>query len=272
MQDDRLETYVRRGRTRVAGWLSRCDAEMFRVLLTCQSAAGLAGSVVEIGVHQGKSFILLALANAGQDCYAIDVFDAQHLNLDASGAGDKARFLANLARFGLDPGAIAIDARPSQAVTAEDIRARVGAARFFHVDGAHHVDAVLHDLALAEASLGDGGILAVDDVFRPEWPDVSLGLFSHIARGETRLVPFAIGFNKTFLCRAAHADRYRAALRESALLRLYFTKSYRVAREEILVFQAYPLPEWRLRTRAAFYLKLYHPDLALILQQWRILR
>jgi hypothetical protein len=30
---DRLDQYIRRGRSRVAGWLSRCDAEMFRALL-----------------------------------------------------------------------------------------------------------------------------------------------------------------------------------------------------------------------------------------------
>lgn len=255
-------SYCRSGKDSVNGWLARTDAEMISCLLATQTARGYRGAVAEVGVHHGKSFILLALCNLPEPCYAIDIFGQQSLNIDGSGKGDKQIFLAHLARHGVPAKQIVIDERLSGDVSAQDIITRAGHTRFFHIDGGHHLEAISHDLRLAEATMTGHGIIAVDDVFRPEWPEVSMGTFAHLASPQSQLTIFAIGFNKTYLCRKEHAPAYRAALLSNDFLRMFLGKTYRVGREEIVVYQQYPLPEWRLRQRLLHHLKTYHPDLA----------
>jgi predicted O-methyltransferase YrrM len=253
--------YARKGRHAVRGWLSRQDAEIILALLACQIQAGFSGGCAEIGVHHGRAFILLALGNPDGKNYAIDLFDRQELNVDRSGSGNLTRFNANLQAFGVDASKVVIDARSSFDATPDDIMAAIGLVRLFHVDGGHHKAAVLNDLALAEATIAEHGIVVVDDVFRPEWPEVSSGLFIHLAQS-SRLVPFAVGFNKTFLCRPDHADRYRKALRDNDFLRMYLTRIYHVNADKILVFQRYPLPEWPTSLWLQHFLQSKHPDLA----------
>jgi len=257
----RAHDFACKGRRSIKGWLSRQDAEIMLALMAAQEAVGDGGAVVEIGVHHGKSFLLMALANVGGQAYAIDIFDQQALNLDKSGSGNRAVFEANLKRFGIDPDGIHIDGRSSDKVMPDDITTAAGPVRMFHIDGGHHRSAVLNDLALAEATLADHGIIVVDDVFRPEWPEVSAGLFEYLA-GHDRLAVFAIGFNKTFLCRKEHAEIFRKSLLKNNFLRMYLTRRYKVSRDEILVYQLYPLPEWPMKARRRFYLTQYHPDLA----------
>lgn len=262
--DNELKRYSRSGRDTVQGWLSRCDSEMFASLLGSQSIINVNGGVAEIGVHHGKSFILLALSNKGRNCYAVDLFGRQELNIDQSGSGDRQMFSSNLRRFGVDDNGIHIDERSSFDVRAADVEAAVGKVRFFHIDGGHHLEAVKNDLSLAISVLAKGGIVAVDDVFRPEWPEVSIGLFEFLAHQQT-LVPFAIGFNKTFLCQKEFAEFYRRELLKDQFLQMYLTKACSISGSETLVFQRYPLPEWRIGLRVFNYLRTYHPEVAIIL-------
>jgi hypothetical protein len=267
--NDPLSAYSRSGKNSVSGWLARSDAELFQALLTVQVQRNIVGAVAEIGVHHGKSFIPMAISNGGQKCYAIDIFGRQDLNIDASGSGDKQQLFDNLKRFGVATNGITIDERLSTVVQPGDIEARVGKVRFFHIDGGHHLEAIVNDLYLAEAVMLPEGIIAVDDVFRPEWPEVSMGLFSYLAGKKRDFIPFAVGFNKTYLCERAFAESYRSHLLGNDFLSMYLTKRYKVSQDEILVFQSYPLPEWGLKNRAMNYLKVFHPGLAYSLVKFR---
>lgn len=267
--NDRLSVYSRSGKNSVGGWLARCDAELFQALLTVQVQRNISGAVAEIGVHHGKSFIPLAISNGGRRCYAIDIFGRQDLNIDASGSGDKRQFLENLKRFGVATQGITIDQRLSTVVKPADIEASVGKVRFFHIDGGHHLEAVVNDLYLAEAVMLPEGIIAVDDVFRAEWPEVSMGLFNYLAGKKRDFIPFAVGFNKMYLCERACAEVYRSYLLKNEFLSMYLTKQYKVSQDEILIFQVYPLPEWGLKRRAMNYLKVCHPGLAYSLMSFR---
>ena len=83
----RLERYLAAGLNNVQGWLSTYSAEFIAVLSEIQHKAGYTGAVGEIGVHHGKLFILLLLtASRREKAFAIDVFEAQDLNTDRSGA------------------------------------------------------------------------------------------------------------------------------------------------------------------------------------------
>jgi hypothetical protein len=267
--NDRLAAYSRSGKNTVNGWLARCDAELFKELLTVQVQRNIVGAVAEIGVHHGKSFIPMAMSNGGQRCYAIDIFGRQDLNIDASGSGDKQQFLDNLKRFGVAADRITIDERLSTVVRPDEIEAKVGKVRFFHIDGGHHLEAILNDLYLAEAVMLPEGIVAVDDVFRPEWPEVSMGLFSYLAGKKRDFIPFAVGFNKTYLCERAVAESYRSHLLNNDFLSMYLTKRYKVSQDEMLIYQAYALPEWGLKNRAINYLKVFHPGVAYSLTKFR---
>jgi len=256
-----LADYVHSGSKTVAGWLGRVDGELFVEIMRHQRERGFSGAVAEIGVHHGRSFIALCLGlEPGEQAYAIDIFEDQAKNLDRSGLGDRAQFEANLERFGIDKSRVIIDARGSDEVAPKDIVSKVGAVRFFSVDGGHWREIVVNDLKLAASTLSDHGVIVLDDFMRPEWPDVSLGLFDWFENSDKSIVPFAIGFNKLYLCRREEVAAYQQAV-NTDFLRAFQTKTYNFLGVEIPVFQEYQLPEWGKRDRILAYLRLYHPDM-----------
>ena len=218
------------------------------------------GAIVEIGTHHGKS--LVSMLNASGDAanaYVIDLFGRQGENLDDSGRGDLERLKSNLAEFGISEDRVVIDARSSLEVTPEDIFASVGRARLFHVDGGHHLAAVTNDLQLAIQVLEPAGVLAVDDVFRAEWPEVSMAVFGSPALSEAGLRIFAIGFNKTYWCRSEDAEACRAALLADEFLESNVRKTCLIDESPVLVFKRDPLPEWKLAWMLGYVLELRCP-------------
>lgn len=260
--------YIRSGKDRLSGWFGRVDSQIFFELLSWQNSRSLPGAVAEIGVHHGKCFIALCLALTGdQKAYAIDLFDDQSANLDHSGRGDRGIFEQNLIRHGIPADRVLIDARSSERVTAEDILEKTGPVRFFSVDGGHWRDIVLNDLKLAQAVMSEDGIIAVDDFMRPQWPDVTVALIDWLENSAGDFVPFAIGYNKLYLCRRSRSADYQSCLEKSEFLRYFLTKHYDFYGHSIPVYQSYLLPEWGLLRQGFEYLKLYHPDFYVTLRR-----
>jgi hypothetical protein len=253
--------YIRRGIHKVRGWFYRIDAEIFALITDHQNRNSCDGSLVEIGLHHGKSFIAMCLSlRPGQKAYGIDLFEQQSLNLDHSGEGDRGVVEGNLRSAGVDPSAVILDARASGSVTPEDILDSVGAVRFFSIDGGHQLDVVRNDLLLAERTVAGHGVIALDDFLRPQWPDVSAGFFAWYGVRSKSLVPFAIGFNKLYLCSQSHVDTYQRVLRSSRFLGFFLEKHYNFCGNEIPVFHNFLHPELRLKERSLEYVKLFHPD------------
>ena len=254
--------YIRRGMGKVAGWLCRLDAEIFGLVTEHQNRNELHGSVVEIGLHHGKSFIVLCLSlREGQRAYGIDLFEQQSLNLDRSGKGHRNAVERNLQAAGVDRSAVILDARPSTRVSPGDILGSVGAARFFSIDGGHQREVVRSDLSLAEQTLAEHGVIALDDFLRPEWPDVSAGFFAWFEKSSRSTVPFAIGLNKLYLCRQSYLGSYQQLLRSSQFLNHFLVKDYDFCGNAIPVFQRFLQPEWGQMRRLAEHVKFFHPDL-----------
>src|SRR5580698_4214552 len=89
-----------KGSADVEGWLHVTTGAAMAETLWIQERLGITGNVAEIGIHHGRSFIALALGmRANEIAFAIDLFEKQHLNIDYSGMGDRAKFLRNLSRF-----------------------------------------------------------------------------------------------------------------------------------------------------------------------------
>ena len=204
---DRLET--------IEGWLSPTTALAMIETLWMQERAGIAGDIAEIGVFRGKSFLALAAgARAGERLIAIDLFDAgdpaaerPEQDVTPDGTGNRAAFLANLARFFPAARPEVIEGS-SVALCGREATAGLAELRLISVDGGHTRALTLNDLRIADAALGERGVCWLDDVLNPHWTGVVSGLFAFLDT-MPGLVPVALFPNKLALCRPAAAGFYR---------------------------------------------------------------
>ena len=243
------------------GWLSRVDMQIIHDVMAHQQQQGWRGGVVEIGVHMGRSFIPITLFANGDPKYAIDIFGDQHLNPERSGWGDLDKFKANLGKFAIDPEDVTIDVNLSSAVEAGAITEAVGAVRLFHIDGGHDYDAISTDMTLAMETLSETGVIVVDDTFRGEWPDVTAGMFDALSASPDFRI-FAIGFNKSYICRSHSAEDYREALQSNPFLKMYYQRDYKSRFGDALVYQTAFNDNWGWRRFALEFLKFRRPHFA----------
>lgn len=209
----RLERYRIDGLAEVQGWFEPESAELMAALLLHQIDAGHGGGVAEIGVHHGRSFLLLANGLLpGEPAVALDVFEHQEQNADRSGKGDLGRFEQNLERWAPDV-AVRVVASSSFDVSVASARDVFGRPRMFSVDGGHTAEITRHDLELAEASIAEGGIVVLDDLLNGHWLGVLTGTATYLL-DRPGLRPFALSPNKLYLTDSAEAAAdYAAHLR-----------------------------------------------------------
>lgn len=193
----------------VEGWFFPVDAYLFGFLDEVQKREAITGTLFEIGVHHGKTALFLArAAREGEVLGVCDVFEQQELNRDRSGEGSLALFLRNLrALGGLDEARLRVFARESSTLTTDDTTT---GCRFFHIDGGHRPEDVMNDLAVAERALLPDGVVAVDDLFNPNWPGVGEGFYRFLASRPDTFVPILIGGNKVLFTRPDAAARYES--------------------------------------------------------------
>ncbi|QDO99528.1 class I SAM-dependent methyltransferase [Ferrovibrio terrae] len=248
------QAYLKRGYSRVGGWLFPYSARFINSLLDLQLESGVRGSVGEIGVHHGKLFILLALGRRPDEAaFAIDVFGDQHLNRDDSGAGDREIFLNNTRRWlGADSARLDVLQRSSLDVRPEEILERSGRVRMASIDGGHTEDCVINDLMLVQSVLGPKGVVILDDHFNEFWPEVSSGVARYLLDPAASLRPFAITPNKTYFAAAEDVAFYRRSLRSRN--DYYYEKSARLLGSELDIFGTQPWT-FSLKTRVIKWIK-----------------
>ena len=192
----------------VKGWFFPIDAALFGAVDEIQKMEGVAGNLFEIGVHHGKSTVLLARSLRGEERLGVcDIFEDQGLNRDASGKGDRDIFTSHMRVLGkIAESDIRIFSKSSEALSVADT---TDSCRFFHIDGGHWPEIVLTDLVTADKALLPGGVVAVDDVFNPSWPGVGEGFYRFMRDHPGRLVPLIIGANKVFLARPDFVATFR---------------------------------------------------------------
>jgi hypothetical protein len=205
----------------VQGWFFPIDAYLFGMVDDVQKRSGIAGDLFEIGVHHGKTAILLArMARQGESLGVCDVFERQDLNHDGSGRGSRAVFTENLAKHGgLKESQIKVLAKPSDTVRDDEIDTNY---RVFHIDGGHLADIVWSDLRLADAVTRRNGAVILDDVFNPSWPGVGEGFYRFMSSTPGSFVPIIIGGNKVVLTRPEAAERYTRHWANADTWRTYF--------------------------------------------------
>ncbi len=196
--NERLRKYAKRGHRQVPGWLEQSAVNVILALAEQQRRDGVKGAVCEIGVHHGRSFILLCLCtDVDELAIAYDLFGNQQENVDGSGSGDLAKFNANVAKHVHDTRRVRAIAINSLALTPDRILRDCGRPpRLFSIDGGHTPEITYNDLRLAEESVCRGGLVFLDDFFNEAWPGVSEGATRYFLERERSLIPLVIVGNK----------------------------------------------------------------------------
>lgn len=206
INNTQLRDYAREGFKEIDGW--GIDDYLVRIFLNLnnfQSIEKIEGNLVEIGVHHGRSFILLALMrNGSEKAIAIDIFEDQSRNIDNSGSGSRTIFEDYLKQYSIVENVSIIEG-DSLFLSNESHKDLQTKARLVHIDGGHYVDAVCSDLALAQSIISPGGIVIVDDYQHSGFPGVNEGCHRYLSYSVPRkLIPIAIGKNKLFLTTHSH--------------------------------------------------------------------
>ncbi len=231
------DIYLKSGLQTVEGWLNPFCAKFIAGLSTVQRNLGVTGSVGEIGVHHGKLFILLHCDADKSRSFAIDVFDEQHLNVDQSGKGNYEKFVQNVVRWCGPTLNIEIIKSSSFNVTPAQLKSAVGDIRIFSIDGGHTQECTINDIDLAESTIGEYGVVVLDDVFNPHWPGVMSGIAQYLMRDGALLRPFAISPGKVYLARAPAAEIIRRDM--SAMFRESLDKASVLFQHEVDIYGFY---------------------------------
>jgi glycosyltransferase involved in cell wall biosynthesis len=209
----------------IEGWLSSAGAQSFRMLNKIQKRSGIKGDIFEIGVHHGKSAILLSFfIDFGNALLRLnDIFENQDLNISRSGTGNEDIFLRNLSKYHPGFGDYIIYKKPSNNLTIEDTGSNV---RIFHIDGGHSAKETETDLYIALKAITSDGAIIIDDYFNQDYPGVSEGVNKFLIAND-ELKPFMLCFNKMFICRKDAWEKYVNQIFDKQLMK-EFNFEYRV--------------------------------------------
>ncbi len=203
IREQRLEHFNSEIYGQVEGWLGDRMTQVVGVIGGMLETNGVRGNIAEFGVHHGLFlFLLNVLRNQDEECFAIDVFDYQNLNVDHSGSGSLAVFRSHLDNLmGSQSRFFRIVQRDTlsfSTVEAADLFGKLG-VKVFSIDAGHTIQHARNDLHLAQEVLVPGGIIALDDYMSVHWPGVTEGFYSFMNAGNRRLKPFLYFQNKLFL-------------------------------------------------------------------------
>ncbi|AUC10448.1 MULTISPECIES: class I SAM-dependent methyltransferase [Hyphomicrobiales] len=195
----------------VEGYIDPPDALVFKALLQAQTKSALSGGIAEIGVYYGRSYFLLRkFAQSQEKVLGVDLFD---LDPPQDGSLDQyERLMENGRRLGFTMDRDLIIKGDSTRLTPDDITSRIGPARFFSIDGGHHLHHVLADAKLAMEVIAPHGIIVFDDTFNPAWPEVTVGVADFLRTHGHSLVCFGMTKYKTYVCHREFHATYAQAI------------------------------------------------------------
>lgn len=207
-----LQEYWESGIDHIEGWVSKDLLGPLEIVASVQYENQITGSALEIGVHHGKFFIaLLQLLRKGEFAVGVDVFSAQHLNIDFSGEGREDLVHKNISEHSSSEAAYKLINADSLTLLPSDAVRMVGEFgrfRLVSVDGGHTAVHTVSDLEFSQQILASGGVVILDDFVNPHWPGVVEGFFRFFGSARVRIAPFFWGPNKLFLADFSYHQRY----------------------------------------------------------------
>lgn len=197
----------------IPGWFTPLDQTLFGWCLDWQSSQEISGDLVELGVYQGKSAILLGSYLRGEEALvACDLFGRPASDADI-GRGASQFYRDRLCRQDFEKNYRSffdslprIVEGPSSTILGY---VAPGSARFVHIDAAHRFSNVLQDVASARTMLCDNGIVVLDDYRTAHTPGVAAAVWESVLHGG--LVPLCVSESK-FYGTWSEADRIRQSL------------------------------------------------------------
>jgi SAM-dependent methyltransferase len=176
----------------VPGWFSPVDARLLIGVDALQKARAITGNVLEIGVYNGRSAILLGyLACDPERLVVCDIFE-DTADLPEENAAESLTYYSDLRRPQFERQYLRFhQALPTIWHMRSDQIDRVSNARSFrliHIDGAHSYEAVREDIATARALLVPGGVAVFDDWSTAHAAGVAVALWEEILRGELHIL------------------------------------------------------------------------------------
>lgn len=170
----RLDRYLRQGYAEVRGMSSAFAASICGHILRRQAEMGIRGHIAEIGTFEGRFFIALAMGlQPGEHAVGIDIFtwpnetvlDHLHANCAKHGlaAADYTAIKGHTAE--MSPADVVAPARAIPGSVG-------GRVRFFHIDGQHDDANITNDLDLAAPLMHESGIIVLDDMLHPGYPEL----------------------------------------------------------------------------------------------------
>jgi hypothetical protein len=207
LQNSYLEKY-RPQFDSVYGW---CDEYLFDTIdLLSSQSINQKGGIAEIGIQDGKFFILLnQTVEPEYNSYAIDVFENQNLNIDKSGGGRIDYFKNHLQLVDRHHGnnTIIISGDSTDSALNLDKVIEPGSIKFFSIDGGHTPTHAMNDLLIASKAISNEGVVILDDILNHWHTGVLEGWVNFNSRNPS-LVPFAMGHNKLYLCKISYHAFY----------------------------------------------------------------
>ncbi len=195
-----IEDYIRHDGAGIPGWFFRDDMLYFYYVGLAQIDLGVAGSVCELGVFEGKSLVLLGMIKReSEDLIGIDKFDQREKNT----------VIENLGKYDLVAELFQANTTKCTLEWARDFFLRP--VRFLHIDAGHDFFEVYRDLLLFSRVVADAGVIVLDDYNDREFPGIEAAVYE-FCRHDGRYVPFLIGYNKIFLCGRGVVGLYQKKL------------------------------------------------------------
>lgn len=197
----------------IEGWFVKMIVQVMSLIDSYQQQNQIRGSVAEIGVYRGKSFIpLLSLCKERELALAVDCFENNQFNRDGSGLGAQHdKFMENVKMYApqashrvrvMQGDSMLFDSHSYlQQLNGEKIR-------IFSIDGGHTAEATQDDMRKAYPCLPDGGVIIIDDFFNSSWPGVGEGVHCFMIQEQPNLKPFFIGGNKVMFTHPSHVKGY----------------------------------------------------------------
>jgi len=222
--DDPFQSFLDKGYDTIEGWPGKKDSVSFlKVFRELFGVRPDMGGACEVGVHHGKYFIALHnLLGGDKLSIGLDLFERQERNVDASGRGSWEICLANVEKYARNPSLVKLLRHDSITLKPSQIRDQAPGYVPFSIvslDGGHTPLHIVRDFLFASDITSEEGIIAVDDIFHPDWPGVTEGLYSVLNQKVSPFVPFFMTRKKIFCCSASVQHKYKEFVGDKATVK-----------------------------------------------------
>lgn len=194
---------IARYKTELAGITELVEPSMhvFAHLCERQTAAGIKGDMLEIGVFRaGTASLLAACLEADRRIFLIDPFQNEAVNRQTIERFAKVKSAQLVFQI--------TDSIMVNKWRERMLSPQVPLLRFAHIDGEHSYDGVYSDLQLAQRYLAPGGLIVLDDIFNMNSACCTHALFDYL-RDNPLVHCVAMGYRKAYLCESRWLGFYR---------------------------------------------------------------